>query len=337
MKFFFFLAFLALLGIFFVYKYQESQPEKQGLFNYDLNDKEAENTVTPPSTYRILKANGADRFLVLRNNTETQNFHLVGLVGIPSDGKDIFECGKNETELKALGKEALDLANNLIVGRSDLHIRERDRQHKGGELFVEGDILLTNGVSFSEMIVKRGYAKNDPEAVTDYEAFEKEARKKEQGVWSNPIPLKERLKVFSSIKQKGLTRDSYNQKASMTKDVLEKVASEERCVSVDIEMSLKPPMTRNYELIVMCEYRMDEIRGADEEDVEIVVHKDTEHTKNTFILTTLTTNINLRSSSYEMSKISKGGRTFRQGMFCSSCILRAFLDGEEIHSNEAHF
>ena len=337
MKFFFFLVVLALLGMFLLYRYQEAHPEKQGFFSYNIKDKEAESTITPPSTYRILEASSADRFIVLRNNTETQNFHLVGLVGISADGKDIYECGKSETELKALGRQALEFAQNLIVGRSDLHVRERNREHKGDELFVEGDILLTNGVSFSEMVIKNGYAMNDPDAVTDYEGFEREARKKEKGIWSNSIPLKERFRILSSIKQKGLTRDSYAQRASMTKDILEKVASEERCVSVELDISIKPPMTRNYELMVMCDYSMDQIMGADEEGGEIVVHKDMEHTKDTITLTTLTTNINLKSSSYEMSKISRGGRTFRQGMFCSSCFLRVFLEGEEIYSSEERF
>ena len=332
MKFYFFLVILALLGIFLFYKYQESQPEKQGLFSYDLKEKE-ESTITPPSTYRVLDASSADRFLVLRNNTETQNFHLVGLIAIPADGKDIFECGKSAEELKALSAKALDFAKDLVVGRSDLHVRERNREHKGETLFVEGDILLTNGVSFSEMVIRNGYAMSDPDAVTDYEGFEREARKKEKGIWSNSVPLKDRIRVTSNIKQKGLTRDSYAQQASMTKDILEKVASEERCVSVQIDISVMPPMTRNYELMIFCDYAMDQIMGSDEEGGEKIVSKDTEHTKETFTLTTLTTNITLRSSSYEMSKISRGGRVFRQGMFCSSCNLRVFLEGEEIHSN----
>lgn len=337
MKFFFFLVVLALLGMFLLYRYQESHPEKQGIFSYNLKDKETESTITPPSTYRVLEAVSADRFIVLRNNTETQNFHLVGLVGIPADGADIFECGKSEKELQALGGKALDLAKDLIVGRSDLHVRERDRQHRDGELYVEGDILLTNGVSFSEMVVKNGYAKNDPLAVTDYDAMEREARNKELGIWSNPIPAKERFLITSNIKEKGLTRDSHTQRASMTSDILEKVASEERCVSVNLDIFIKPPMTRNYKLMVMCDYDMYEVKGADEEGGDIMVHKDTEHTKELFTLTTLTTNINFRSSSYEMSKISRGGRTFRQGMFCYSCSLRIFLEGDEIYSREEKF
>lgn len=336
MKFFFFLVILALLGIFLVYRYQESHPEKQGLFSYNLKEKE-ESTITPPSTYCVLEASSADRFTVLRNNTETQNFHLVGLVAIPSDGKDIFECGKSAEELKALGAKALDFAKKLVVGRSDLHVRERNRKHEGETLFVEGDILLTNGVSFSEMVIKNGYAMSDPDAVTDYEGFEREARVKEKGIWSNSVPLKDRLRVSSSIKQKGLTRDAYAQQASMTKDILESVASEERCVSVQIDISLKPPMTRNYEMMIFCDYAMDQIMGSDEEGGEIRVSKDIEHTKEVLTLTTLTTNITLRSSSYEMSKISRGGRTFRQGMFCSSCALRVFLEGEEIHSDAQTF
>jgi len=336
MKFFFFLVILALLGIFLVYRYQESHPEKQGLFSYNLKD-ETESKITPPSTYRILEASSADRFTVLRNNTETQNFHLVGLVGIPSDGKDIFECGKSEAELKALGKEALAFAQNLVVGRSDLHVRERNREHKGNELFVEGDILLTNGVSFSETVIKNGYAMNDPSAVTDYEGLEKEARKKEKGIWSNSVPIKERFSISSNIREKGLIRDSYAQKASMTSDILEKVASEERCVSVKINISVKPPLTRKYDLKVMCDYGMDEVMGSDVEGDEKRLHKDTEHTMDTYTITTLTTNISFRSSSYEMSKISRGGRTFRQGMFCSYCSLRIYLEGEEIYSVNEHF
>ena len=335
-KFLYFLAFLALLGMYLAYRYQESHPGKPGLFSYNLNEKEGESTVTPPSTYYVLDAASADRFTVLRNNTETQNFHLVGLVGIPADGRDIFECGKSEAEIKALGREALDFAKNLIAGRSDLHIRERDRQHKDGKLYVEGDILLTNGVSFSEMVVRNGYAMNDPDAVTDYEGFEKEARKKEKGIWSNNIPIKERVRISSNIRERGLTRDSYAQQASMTKDILETVASEERCVSVKLDVSIKPPMTRNYDLMIMCDYGMDEVMGSDEEG-ERRVHKDTEHTKEIFTITTLTTNISFRSSSYEMSKISRGGRTFRQGMFCSSCSLRVYLEGEEIYFDEQTF
>ena len=334
MKFLYFLAFLALLGMYLAYRYQESHPN-QGLFSYNLKD-ETESKVTPPSTYRVLEASSVDRFTMLRNNTETQNFHLVGLVGIPADGKDIFECGKSETELKALGREALDFAKNLVVGRSDLHVRERDRQHRDGLLYVEGDILLTNGVSFSEMVIRNGYASNDPDAVTDYDGFEREARKKEKGLWSNKIPIKERFRISSNIRERGLTRDSYAQKASMTSDILEKVASEERCVSVKLDISIEPPMTRNYNLMVMCDFGMDEVMGSDEEG-EKRVHKDTEHTKETFTITTLTTNISFRSSSYEMSKISRGGRTFRQGIFCSSCSLRVFLDGDEIYFNEQSF
>ena len=336
MKFFFFLVVLALLGIFLVYRYQESHPEKQGLFSYDLKEKE-ESTITPPSTYRVLEASSADRFTVLRNNTETQNFHLVGLVAIPTDGKDIFECGKSAEELKALGSQALDFAKKLVVGRTDLHVRERNREHKGETLFVEGDILLTNGVSLSELVIKNGYAMSDPDAVTDYEGFEREARKNEKGVWSNTVPLKDRIRVSSSIKQKGLTRDAYAQQASMTKDILEKVANEERCVSVQIDISVKPPMTRNYEMMIFCDFAMEQIMGSDEEGGDIVVPKDTEHTKEAFTLTTLTTNITLQSSAYEMSKISRGGRTFRQGMFCSSCTLRVFLEGEVIHFDSIKF
>ena len=335
-KFLYFLAFLALLGMYLAYRYQESHPEKGGLFSYSLNEKETESTITPPSTYKVLEASSADRFTVLRNNTETQNFHLVGLVGIPDDGRDIFECGKSQAEIKALGREALDFAKNLVVGRSDLHIRERDRRHKDGSLFVEGDILLTNGVSFSEMVIRNGYALNDPDAVTDYDGFEREARKKEKGVWSNKVPIKERFLISSKIRERGLTRDSHAQQASMTKDILETVATEERCVSVKLDISIKPPMTRNYDLIVMCDYGMDEVIGSDEEG-ERRIQKDTEHTKETFTITTLTTNINFRSSSYEMSKITRGGRTFRQGMFCSSCSLRVYLEGEEIYLNEQAF
>ena len=337
MKFFFFLVILALLGIFVVYKYQEVHPDKGGLFSYDLRDKEEESTITPPSTYRVLDASSADRFIVLRNNTETQNFHLVGLVGIPANGSDIFECGKSAEELKALSSKALDFAKNLVVGRSDLHVRERNREHKGETLFVEGDIILTNGASLSELVIKNGYAMSDPDAVTDYEGFEREARKKENGVWSNSVPLKDRVKVTSSIKQKGLTRDSYAQQASMTQDILEKFASEERCVSAQLDISVKPPMTRSYELMIFCDYAMEQIMGSDEEGGEKIVSKETERTKETLTLTTLATNITLRSSAYEMSKISRGGRTFRQGMFCSSCTLRVFLEGEEIHSDAQIF
>ncbi|MBP5627477.1 hypothetical protein J6X96_04850 [bacterium] len=336
MKFFFFLVVLALLGIFLAYRYQEAHPEKQGIFSYDLKEKEKESTITPPSVYRVLEANSADRFIVLRNNVETQNFHLVGLIGIPSDGKDVFECGKSAEELKALSAKGLAFAKDLVVGRSDLHVRERNREHKGETLLVEGDILLTNGVSLSELVIKNGYAKSDPDAVTDYEGFEKEARRKEKGVWSNSVPLKDRFKVSSSIRQKGLTRDSHAQQASMTKDILETVASEERCVTVDLDIFVKPPMTRSYELMVICDYGMDEIMGADEGG-EKRVQKDTEHTKEILKLTTLTTNLSLRSSAFEMSKITKGGRTFRQGIFCSSCVLRVFLEGEEIHFDEGKF
>lgn len=338
MKFFFFLVVLALLGIFLVYRYQESHPGKGGLFSYNLNEKETESTITPPSTYKVLEARSADRFVIVRNNTETQNFHLVGLVGIPSDGKDIFECGKSADALKALNKEALDFANSLIVGRSDLHIRERDRQHKDGELYVEGDILLTNGVSFSEMVMKSGYAKNDPGAVTDYDTFEKEARRKEKGIWSNSLPPKKRFKISSNIRQKGLNRDAYAQKASMTSEVLEKVASEERVVYATFDIFIQPPITRNYDLQFFCDFTMDEVTGvSDDTGDEVKQHKGTEHIKEKYTVTSVTTNVTLKSSPYEMSRITRGGRTFRQGVYCSGCVCRVFFEGEEIYSERKDF
>ena len=338
MKFFFFLVLLALLGIFVVYKYQEAHPDKGGLFSYDLRDKETESTITPPSTYRVLDASSADRFIVLRNNTETQNFHLVGLVGIPADGSDIFECGKSAEELKAVGARALDFAKKLVIGRSDLHVRERNREHKGETLFVEGDIVLTNGVSFSEMVVKNGYAMNDPAAVTDYEGLEREARKKERGIWSNSIPVKQRLSISADVKQKGLNRDSYSQHASMTQEILERVATEERNVNVTLSIFINPPITRSYEFQVFCDFGMDEVTGfSEEEGTEMRKPKDTDHLKETVVVTTSTTNFIFKSSAYEMSRITRGGRTFRQGIFCSSCTCRVFFEGEEVYFVEKFF
>ncbi|MBO7542641.1 thermonuclease family protein [bacterium] len=339
MKYIFIFAIVALLGMFLVYKYQEAHPEKQGLFNYDLNKgDDGERKIAKPSTYRILEAKAADRFLVLRNNTETQNFHLVGAVGIPSDGRDIFECGKSAEELKALFDEARDFVQKLVVGRSDLHVVERNREHKNGELFVEGGIILTNGASLCELLVKRGYVQNDPDAVTDYESLEKTARNKEKGIWKHAVPYSQRFKVSSSIRQRSLTKDSYSQTASMTQDILEKVASEERCVSVNLSFNIKPPIMRSYEFKIFCDFGMDEIVGiSEEDDSEARRHKDTEHVNETFVVSDAATNIVIKSSAFEMSRISRGGRSFRQGMFCSSCAVRVFLEGEQIYFAEEYF
>ena len=337
MKFFLFLALLALVGMLAFHKYQELHPEKKkGLFDYSLKEEE-EGPKTTPSVYRIMSVDKPDTFLVLRDNIETQTFHLVGLTAPNEKGEDLFACQKTPEQLKAVYQEAKAYSEKTLLPNLGLHVKERMRQHRDGALFVEGDVVLSNGVSFASSLVSRGYAMAKENSVVDYTQYENDARQNERGLWKNPVPVSQRFVVSYNIRQESIGRDSHQQKASMTHEVLEEVASEERFAVADVQIKLTTPLTKTYDIAAVCSFTMEEIKGVSDEEGEARSIVGVENKVERLTLCTPTTNLTVKSSPFEMSKIKRGGRVFRQGTYCSFCQLTVTADGESVAKDNRIF
>jgi len=338
MKFFLFLALLAIVGMLAFHQYQEMHPEKKkDLFNYSLKEEEGEGPKTTPAVYRILGVDKPDTFQVLRDNTETQTFHLVGLIAPNEKGEDLFSCQKSPEQLKSIYQEAKAYSEETLLPNLGLHVKERMRQHRDGVLFVEGDVVLSNGSSFASSLVSKGYAMGEEKSVVDYTQYENDARQNERGLWMNAVPVSQRFIVSYTIKQESLGRDSHQQKASMTHEVLEEVASEERTVVADVRIKLTTPLTRTYDVAAVCSFTMEEIKGVSDEEGESRSMVGVENKVERLTLCTPTTNFTVRSSPFEMSKIKRGGRVFRQGNYCSFCQLTVTADGESIAKDNRIF
>lgn len=340
MRFFFFLVFLAVVGMFVLYKYQESHPSK-GLFNYDFNEKTQEQE-KKPSYYRVLNVFSGTDFMLLRDNVETQYFSLVDLDCPYPDPKrndpKIWDDTKSREELAKIGQEALDFSKAQLQAIGAFRASARKKGEMKGLLYLQGDISLTNGSSLARELILRGLASGKKDALVSYQSYEEQARKEEKGLWQHRLPLESRIKIDAFIGEKVLDFSTHNQKASMSKEILESVASEEKAVVVSLNVDIAPPITREYEFEVKCSFMMEEIAGiSDSTQADARSFREIERKDERFLVTDPQTNLTIRSSSYEMSNIRRGGRQFRQGFFCSSCTCTILLDGVEIKKENKIF
>ena len=335
MRFFFFLAILAFIAMIAVYKYQESHPsQSKGLFNYDFREKDLD-AEKKPSVYRVLDVKSPSSFLVLRDNVETQFFSLVDLnVPDPDPKKNdpaVYGGIKTKEELAAAGKEALNFVKSHLLVTNGLRASARKREEKEGLVFVEGDIILTNGSSLARQLVMKGLASGKKDSIISYASYEEEARMEERGIWSQKLALKDRIKVNVNIEPVTLEHDYHAQKASMTKEILESSISDEIAVNVLLDFNIAPPITRTYNIDVKCSFMIEEITGYSEKSKkETRVFREIESKNLVFEISDVKTNVSIQSAGNVMTKISRGGKIFRQGVFCSSCLCVVSLDGEEI-------
>ena len=342
MRFFFFLVFLAIVAMIVVYKYQESHPsQSKGLFNYDFREKDQEEE-RKPSLYRVLEVYSPGAFLLLRDNVETQRFALVDL-DVPNQDPDkndpkAFDSIKTKDELAAIGREALEFVKSQIMVPSGLRASARKREEKDGAVYVQGDLILTNGMSLSRQLVMKGLAKGKSDGLVSYASYEEDARMEKRGIWSQKLALKDRVKVRVDIQEKVLEHDYHAQKASMSKEILESSINDEVAVAVNLDFAIAPPVTRTYNFEVKCSFMIEEITGYSEKTKkETRVYREIE-TKNLNVeVSSAKTNVTVQSAGYVMSKISRGGKIFRQGVFCSSCLCVVSLDGEEIKKENKIF
>ena len=340
MRFFFFLVVLAVIGIVVLHKYQESHPSK-GLFSYDFAEK-AQEEERKPSYYRVLNVYSGTDFMLLRDNVETQYFSLVDLDCPGPDPKtvspEIWGGVKSREELAKIGREALEFSKEQLASMGSFRTSARKKGEMKGLVYLQGDISMTNGSSLARELILRGFASGKKDALVSYQTYEDQARTEERGVWSHKLPLKDRIKIDVFIAEKVLDFSTHNQKASMTKDILESTTSEEKAAVVNMSVSIAPPLTRDYEFEVKCDFMMEEVTGYSEKlKKDTRVFKELEHKSERFLVSDLSTNLTVRSSSYEMSNILRGGRSFRQGVFCSSCVCTILLDGEVIKKENKLF
>ncbi|MBR5901254.1 hypothetical protein IKZ40_02780 [bacterium] len=340
MRFFFFLVFLAIVGIVVLYKYQESHPSK-GLFNYEFGEK-AQEQEKKPSYYRVLNVYSGADFMLLRDNVETQYFSLVDIDCPNPDPQkvspEIWGKTKSREELAKIGRTAMEFSKEQLASMGSFRTLARKKGEMKGLLYLQGDISLTNGSSLARELILRGLASGKKDALVSYQTYEDQARTGELGLWSHRLPLKDRIKVDVFIAEKVLDFSSHNQKASMTKDILESVTSEEKAAVVNMSVFIEPPLTRDYEFEVKCDFMMEEVTGYSEKlKKDARIFKDLEHKTERFLVSDAATNLTVKSSSYEMSNILRGGRSFKQGVFCSSCICTISLDGEVIKKENKIF
>ena len=338
MKYFLVLIFLGALGFAIFYKIHGPivfKPEKQ-LFEYNL--KEEDKEVAKVTNYQLVKFLRGDVALVVCDNIETQIFHIFGTIcpSLKSSENKSATWGKYRTreQLAKIAKEALKASNDWTTNEA-ARFSKRTERKENDLTIVEGDVITPDGESLSQVLLSRGLGLSD-DTTGRGNIFEEEAINAEIGLWAHPLPPEKRLFIEANMAQTILDRQSHAQKASMTSDILERSKSEERQAVIGLELKATPPIYRPYKLTIDCFFQMMEAKGSDETG-EVTQASDTEKISEEVLLSTESTNLIFRSSPYEMSLITRGGRDFRQGIFCSRCRVVVYCDEEQIFEDEKKF